>query len=67
MSHRIIRIAELATTPKKPGILPVSPATIWRWVRDGKFPKPIKLGASVTGWSTNEIDAFVEASRKEAA
>lgn len=67
MATRIIRIAELASTPKKPGLLPVSPATIWRWVRNGKFPQPFKLGASVTGWSADEIDAFVTASRKEAA
>jgi predicted DNA-binding transcriptional regulator AlpA len=67
MSPRIIRIAEIASTPKKAGILPVSPATIWRWVRDGKFPQPFKLGASVTGWSADEINAFVAASRKETA
>ena len=67
MSPRIIRIADLATTPKKTGMLPVSPATIWRWVRDGKFPKPFKLGTCVTGWYASEIDAFVEARRKEAA
>lgn len=59
MSPRIIRIAELASTPKKAGILPVSPATIWRWVRDGKFPKPFKLGPCVTGWHTHEVDAFI--------
>jgi prophage regulatory protein len=67
MSHRIIRIADLATTPKKSGILPVSPATIWRWVRNDKFPKPFKLGASVTGWYAHEIEAFVAARRKEVA
>lgn len=67
MTSRIIRIAELATTPNKPGMLPVSPATIWRWVRDGKFPKPFKLGTCVTGWHVDEIDAFVAARRKEGA
>lgn len=67
MVTRIIRIADLATTQKKAGILPVSPATIWRWVRDGKFPQPFKLGASVTGWSADEINAFVASSRKGAA
>ncbi|WP_296942261.1 AlpA family transcriptional regulator [uncultured Massilia sp.] len=67
MSPRIIRIAQLATTPKKSGILPVSPATIWRWVRDGKFPQPFKLGASVTGWHSDEIEAFVAACRKESS
>lgn len=61
MAPCIIRIAELATTPKKSGILPVSPATIWRWVRDGKFPPPVKLGPCVTGWHAYEIDAFIKA------
>jgi len=60
MSQRIIRLSELATTANKPGKLPVSPATIWRWVRDGKFPKPFKLGESVTVWNASEIEAFIE-------
>lgn len=38
VAQRVIRINELATTPAKAGKLPVSPATIWRWVREGKFP-----------------------------
>lgn len=67
LQPRIIRIADLATTPKKAGILPVSPATIWRWVRDGKFPKPFKLGDSVTGWHADEIDAYIAACRREVA
>jgi len=55
---KVIRIATIATTPTKPGMLPVSPATIWRWVRDGKFPKPFKIG-STTVWHLDEIDTFV--------
>lgn len=51
MSNGVIRISELASTPAKPGKLPVSPATVWRWVREGKFPKPFKLGESVTVWN----------------
>jgi prophage regulatory protein len=65
MSQRIIRISELATRPTKPGKLPVSPATIWRWVREGKFPKPFKLGTSVTVWDVDEVEAFI-AKRAEA-
>lgn len=56
---RIIRIAEIATTPKKAGILPVSPATIWRWVRAGKFPKPFKIGTSVTAWKMTDVESFI--------
>lgn len=59
MSQRVIRVAELATTKAKLGLLPVSPATVWRWVREGKFPKPFKLGASVTVWDRDAVDAFL--------
>ncbi|MDY7576008.1 helix-turn-helix transcriptional regulator [Actimicrobium sp. CCI2.3] len=40
-------------------MLPVSPATIWRWVREDKFPKPFKLGDSVTVWNAAEVEAFI--------
>lgn len=59
MSQRVIRIADLATTKGKPGKLPVSPATVWRWVREGKFPKPFKLGESVTVWDLAQVEAFI--------
>lgn len=60
MSQQVIRINELASTPTKPGKLPVSPATVWRWVREGKFPKPFKLGESVTVWDVAEVETFIK-------
>lgn len=59
MFPALFRVADLATTPTKSGILPVSPATIWRWVSEGKFPKPIKIGPRVTAWHKADIDAFI--------
>lgn len=59
MSQRVIRVADIATTKTSTGMLPVSPATIWRWVREGKFPKPFKLGDSVTVWNAAEVEAFL--------
>ena len=59
MSQRVIRVADIATTKTSKGMLPVSPATIWRWVREDKFPKPFKLGDSVTIWDASEVDAFL--------
>lgn len=59
MSQKVIRLAELATTKGKPGKLPVSPATIWRWVREGKFPAPFKLSDRVTVWNLDQVEAFV--------
>lgn len=59
MSQRVIRVAEIATTKQRAGLLPVSPATIWRWAREGKFPKPFKLGDSVTVWDAAAVEGFI--------
>ena len=59
MTRRVIRLNDLASTPDKPGKLPVSPATIWRWVREGRFPKPFKIGPATTVWDADQVDAFL--------
>lgn len=59
MSQRVIRLAQLASIKNRPGLLPVSPATVWRWVREGKFPKPFKLAAGTTVWSAPLVEAFI--------
>lgn len=59
MAQRVIRIDRLATTKDRDGLLPVSPATLWRWVSQGKFPQPYKLGANVTVWNLDEVEAFL--------
>lgn len=74
IQQRVYRIATLATTKVRKGdstetrigLLPVSRATLWRWIKDGKFPQPFKLGENCTCWDASEIDAWL-ASRKEAA
>lgn len=64
MSQRVIRLAQLASTKAKPGLLPVSQATIWRWVREGKFPKPFKLAPGTTCWNSDHVDAFIAAQQE---
>lgn len=59
MSQRVVRVADIASTKTSKGMLPVSPATIWRWVREGKFPKPFKLGDSVTVWDLDQVEGFI--------
>lgn len=46
--------------------LEVSRQTIWRWVREGKFPAPIKLGPNCTRWRLSDVQAW-EVSREAAA
>ncbi len=59
MAQRVGRISEVATTKDRKGIVPVSPATWWRWVAEGKAPAPFKLGPNTTVWDLDQVEAFV--------
>lgn len=59
MAQRVIRLAELASTKSKPGRLPVSAATLWRWVKEGTFPAPFKLGPNTTVWDLDRVEAHL--------
>lgn len=64
----LIRINELASHKGQRGLIPVSPATLWRWVKAGKFPEPIRLSERVTAWEASKVSAWIEqASGKGAA
>ncbi|MBP4043497.1 helix-turn-helix transcriptional regulator [Chromobacterium violaceum] len=56
-----IRLADLRT------ILPVSDSTIWRRVRDGSMPRPLKLSERVTVWRAEEIRAWLDQLSQQAA
>ena len=38
----------------------VAPCTIWGWVKNGTFPKPIKLSANCTAWNAAEIEQWAQ-------
>lgn len=44
------------------GPIPVSKSTWWAGVKDGRFPKPVKLGSRVTAWRAEDIRALFETS-----
>lgn len=64
MQSKFIRIRELASAPgrngrpARRGRLPVSCATIWRWVKLGEFPKPVHLGPQTTAWRLEDIERW---------
>jgi prophage regulatory protein len=33
--------------------------SIWRLAREGKFPKPLKLGPQASGWLEDEVEAWI--------
>lgn len=35
----------------------ISPATVWRWVKSGRLPAPMKLGPNTTAWRVGDLRA----------
>jgi len=59
-----IREAQLVQSPKhpdRPAPLPFSAPTLWRKVKAGTFPKPVKLSERVTAWKVGTVRAWMAA------
>lgn len=37
-------------------LLETTPSTIWRWSRNGRLPKPYRLGEGTTRWKIEEVN-----------
>lgn len=53
----LVRLSHILA-PKGP--IPVSKSTWWQGVKDGRFPKPQKLGPRTTVWKAQDIRALFE-------
>ncbi|WP_254603571.1 helix-turn-helix transcriptional regulator [Burkholderia lata] len=38
----------------------VKKTTLYRWIREGKFPAPVQLGARSVGWRATDVQQWVE-------
>ena len=45
------------------GPIPVSKSTWWAGVKDGRFPKPLKLGPRITVWRKEDIEQLLKGER----
>ncbi len=64
-NHKPKLIHPLPTTgfvrlPQILGHFPVSKSTWWNGVKDGRFPKPVKLTERTTAWRVSDIHALIE-------
>jgi predicted DNA-binding transcriptional regulator AlpA len=41
-------------------IIPFSHATLWRKVKTGEFPAPVKLSDRITAWRADEVRGWME-------
>jgi prophage regulatory protein len=59
-----VRLSHIIGNPKAeppiPAVIPVGKSTWWQGVKDGRFPKPVKLGPRTTAWRVEDIRALIE-------
>lgn len=42
------------------GPIPVSKSTWWAGIKDGRYPKPVKIGPRSTAWRVEDIRRLIE-------
>ena len=58
----LIRLNQLVQSTQRPEVaapLPFSAPTLWRKVRNGTFPRPMKLSPRVTAWNVGLVRAWM--------
>lgn len=60
------QIKKIGSRPQSQGLVGVSDKTIWKWVKDGEFPAPIKLSDSVTVWRLSDVQTWMKSKGKQA-
>lgn len=61
----LLRQAQLIRSAKNPTApLPFSAATLWRKVKDGTFPAPVKLSERITAWQAGAVREWLASARK---
>ena len=52
----LVRISSIV---RPDGVLPISKSSFLKGVKDGLYPKPIKLGPRITCWKWSEINKLI--------
>jgi hypothetical protein len=56
-------IGDRRTDPPTPAIIPVSKSTWWQGIKQGRYPRPVKLGERCTAWRVEDIRALIDQAR----
>lgn len=35
-------------------------STIYKWIQEGNFPQPVKLGSRIVAWRESDVNAWME-------
>ena len=53
---RVTRLIRLKEVQHRVGL---GRSTIYRWMSEGKFPKPVQLGGYAVAWAEDEVERWV--------
>ena len=54
--RRVTRLIRLREVQHRVGL---GRSTIYRWMAEGKFPKPVQLGGYAVAWPENEVENWI--------
>lgn len=58
-----LRLTQIIGNPKAvppiPAVIPVGKSSWWKGVKEGRFPKPVKLGPRTTAWRVEDIRELI--------
>jgi prophage regulatory protein len=57
-----VRLPQIIGDSKRgiPGVLPIGRTTFLTGIKEGKYPKPVKLGKRSVAWRVEDIRALLE-------
>jgi len=55
-----LRLRQIIGDESNPAIIPISRSSFLSKVKEGRFPKPVKLGKRTTAWRISDIRALIE-------
>lgn len=55
------RVTRLIRLPEVLQLVGLGRSTIYRWMAEGKFPKPVQLGTYVVAWAHEDVEAWIAA------
>ena len=62
VSRRSTRLIRLPEVVHRVGL---GRSTIYRWIAEGRFPKPVQLGGHTVAWPEDEVENWIFAHLKQ--
>lgn len=61
-TRRVTRLIRLPEVQHRVGL---GRSTIYRWMSEGKFPKPVQMGGRAVAWAEDEVEAWITRSLEQ--